>query len=399
MPISQRPGRQVLLIALFLAGVGVVMVYSSSSVLARERFADSSFFLDRQLMRALFGVAMMLLLSRIPLPWLQRAALPMFVASILFLVLVLAMGEGRSAHRWLPFPMPSVLSNLWFQPSEFAKLAIVFYLADVIVRQRDRMMEWWGGFFPRLLVIAGVQLLIVLQPDLSTAVAIGVISLTMLWLGGFRLLHLSATVLTAIPVAVISIISTPYQLERIMSFLRGADPQGAGFQVAQSLLALGSGGPFGVGLGNSVQKYFIPEPHTDFVFALVGEELGLAGSLSIVGLFAAFGIHGYRIARQADTPFGYLVASGVTVMVSTYAFLNIGVVTGLVPTTGLPLPFLSYGGSALLWNLCGVGVLAAVSRANETGRHSPLELRQSRSRSAGEGAGPKVSAAAPYANA
>ena len=365
MPSAQQPGRQVLLIALFLAGVGVVMVYSSSSVLARDRFADSGFFLERQLVRALFGVVMMILLSRIPLPWLQRAARPMFLASICFLVLVLVVGEGRSAHRWLPFPLPSAISNVWFQPSEFAKLALVFYLADVIVRQRERMMEWWSGIFPRLLVIGGMQLLIAMQPDLSTAVAIGLIAFAMLWLGGFRLLHLAATSLAAVPVVMLSVMTTPYQLERVLSFIRGADPLGAGFQVAQSLLAFGSGGLFGVGLGNSVQKYFIPEPHTDFVFALVGEELGLAGSLSIVGLFAAFGIHGYRIAREANTTFGYLVASGVTVMVSTYALLNIGVVVGLVPTTGLPLPFLSYGGSALLWNLCGVGVLASVARAND----------------------------------
>ena len=360
MSTAQRPRHQVLLIALFLAGVGVVMVYSSSSVLARDRFDDSGFFLERQLVRMLFGVSMMLVLSRIPLPWLQAGARPMFVLSVCFLVLVLMLGEGRSAHRWLPFP--GVVSNVWFQPSEFARLALVLYLADVIVRKQNCRMEWWSGIFPLLLVVGGIQLLIALQPDLGTSVAVGVIALAMLWLGGFRLVHLAGTVLAVVPVAILSVLTTPYQLERLLTFLRGADPQGAGFQVAQSLLALGSGGVFGVGLGNSMQKYFIPEPHTDFVFALVGEELGLAGSLSIMALFAAFGIHGYRIARQARTPFGYLVASGVTVMILTYAFLNIAVVTGLVPTTGLPLPFLSYGGSALLWNLCGIGVLAAVSR-------------------------------------
>ena len=365
MSASQRPGRQVLLLALFLVGVGVVMVYSSSSVLARARFADSAFFLDRQLVRALFGIAIMFAMSRVPLRWLQYAARPMFIASVCFLVLVLIMGEGRSAGRWLPFPVPSTMSNLWFQPSEFAKLALVLYLADVMVRHRDRMMEWWNGVVPRLLVIGAVQLLIVLQPDLGTAVAVGLISLAMLWLGGVGSLHLAAVVLVAIPVAALSVYSTPYQLERVSSFLQGTDPLGAGFQVTQSLLALGSGGVFGLGLGNSLQKYFLPEPHTDFVFALIGEEFGLAGSLSIIGLFASFGIHGYRIARKADTHFGFLVAAGMTVMVSTYALLNIGVVTGLFPTTGLPLPFLSYGGSSLFWNLCGVGILAGVARTGQ----------------------------------
>ncbi len=204
--------------------------------------------------------------------------------------------------------------------------------------------------------------LILLQPDLGTAIAIGVTALSMLWLGGAGSLHLAAVVLASVPIAAISLLRSPYQMARVVSFVRGADPLGAGFQVSQSLLALGSGGFFGVGLGNSMQKYYLPAPHTDFVFAFVGEELGLAGTVSVLGLFAALAIHGFRIARDAATQHGFLLASGITVMISAYAAINVGVTMGVLPTTGLPLPFVSYGGSSLVWNLAAVGILAAVAR-------------------------------------
>ena len=245
------------------------------------------------------------------------------------------------------FPLPLDRMSLSFQPSEFVKLALVLYLADVMVRHQQRMGDWRTGLLPRLLVLGAVQVLIVLQPDLGTAIAIGLISIIMLWLGGAGAWHLAAAAGAVVPFVAWSLISSPYQMQRLTSFLQGADPRGAGFQVSQSLLALGSGGFLGVGLGDSVQKYFLPEPHTDFVFAFIGEELGLAGSLSVIALFAAIAIHGYRIASDARTYHGFLVAAGITVMISVYAVINVGVVTGILPTTGLPLPLVSYGGSSL----------------------------------------------------
>lgn len=359
---SPGTGRQVLLIALVLVGLGVVMVYSSSSALASSRYHDSGFFLDRQILRALIGVAIMFAASMVPVAAWRRLARPLLLFSFGLLILVLMVGEGRGAQRWLPFTIPLMRAGLSFQPSEFVKLALVLYLADVLVRKGDVMGEWGAGLLPRVAVIGAAQVLIILQPDLGTALAIGAIALAMLWLGGAGFLHVAAVALAAVPVAVLSVLRSPYQIERLTSFLNGGDPQGAGFQVTQSLLALGSGGPLGVGLGNSMQKHYLPEPHTDFVFAFVGEELGLAGTLSVMALFVALALHGLRIARRASTDHGFLVAAGITIMITAYAVLNTGVATGLLPTTGLPLPFISYGGSSLVCNLAGVGILAAVAR-------------------------------------
>lgn len=361
-PIASRAARQALLLALILVGVGIVMVYSSSSVVARSRFDDSSFFLQRQMLRAMIGVAVMFAAAQCPLSLWRRLSRPLLVVGLCSLVLVLLVGHGRGAQRWLPFPVPVAALSLSFQPSEFAKVVLVLYLADVLARKEDVMQQWSEGLLPRLVVVGAILVLILLQPDLGTAIAIGVTAISMLWLGGAGSLHLGAVVLASAPVAAISLLRSPYQMARVVSFVRGADPLGAGFQVSQSLLALGSGGFFGVGLGNSMQKYYLPAPHTDFVFAFVGEELGLAGTVSVLGLFAALAIHGLRIARDAATQHGFLLASGITVMISAYAAINVGVTMGVLPTTGLPLPFVSYGGSSLVWNLAAVGILAAVAR-------------------------------------
>ena len=362
MKAAQRAGVHVLLISLVLVGLGIVMVYSSSSVLASVRFADSSFFLERQIIRAAIGLIIMFALMCVPLGVWARIATLLLLVGLGSLVLVMIFGQGP-AQRWLP--LPAVLSGFSFQPSEFVKLALVLYLADVLVRKENLMRDFKTGLVPRLLVIALVLGLIALQPDLGTAIAVGIIAFVMLWVGGARSLHLVYTGLAALPVIALSLYFSPYQLQRILSFLYGDDTRGADYQISQSLLALGSGGGIGVGLGDSMQKQqFLPEPHTDFVFALIGEELGLAGTFSVIGLFVALAIHGFRIARQAPTHHGFLVATGITVMISVYAILNIGVVTGMLPTTGLPLPFISYGGSSLLWNLSGIGILAGVARAS-----------------------------------
>lgn len=368
MQAANRASMQMLMISLILVGFGIVMVYSSSSVLASARFDDSSFFLERQIIRACFGLAIMLVLSRVPLVLWSRLAVPMFLLGLVTLILVLIFGRGPT-QRWLP--LPGMLSGFSFQPSEFVKLALVLYLADVLVRKEDLIKDFKRGFMPRLLVIGIVLGLIAIQPDLGTAVAIGLIAAVMLWVGGARLLHLICTGVLALPIIAMSLYTSPYQWQRVVNFFNDADILKGNYQIDQSLLALGSGGILGVGLGDSMQKQlFLPEPHTDFVFALVGEELGLAGTLSITGLFVAFAIHGFRIAREASTYYGFLVATGVTVMISVYALLNIGVVTGMLPTTGLPLPFISYGGSSLLWNLAGVGILVGVGRSNAQGQPS-----------------------------
>jgi len=377
MIAAQRAGMHVLLICLVLVGLGIVMVYSSSSVLASIKFADSSFFLERQIIRAGIGIAIMLLLVCVPLRGWAKLAPFILLVGLASLVLVKFFGEGP-AQRWLP--LPAVLSSFSFQPSEFVKLALVIYLADVLVRKEDEIQDFKAGFMPRLLLIGLVVGLIALQPDLGTALAVSIIALVMLWVGGGRSLHLLYTGLVALPIVGLSLYFSPYQLKRVLSFLNGGDARGSDYQVSQSLLALGSGGGIGVGLGDSMQKQqFLPEPHTDFVFAFVGEELGLAGTLSVIGLFVALAIHGFRIAREAPTRHGFLLATGITVMISVYAVLNIGVVTGMLPTTGLPLPFISYGGSSMLWNLSGVGILVGVARASSGQPESWQSRKQDRS--------------------
>ncbi len=377
MNVAQRAGMHVVLICLVLVGRGIVMVYSSSSVLATIKFADSSFFLERQIIRAGIGILIMLVLICVPLRLWAKLSPYLLLAGLGSLVLVYFFGEGP-AKRWLP--LPDLLSSFSFQPSEFVKLALVIYLADVLVRKEDEIQDFKTGFMPRLLLIGFVVGLIALQPDLGTALAVSTIALVMLWVGGGRSLHLLYTGLAALPIVGLSLYFSPYQLKRVLSFLNRGDAQGADYQVSQSLLALGNGGGIGVGIGDSMQKQqFLPEPHTDFVFAFIGEELGLAGTLSVIGLFVALAIHGFRIAREAPTRHGFLLATGITLMISVYAVLNIGVVTGMLPTTGLPLPFISYGGSSMFWNLSGIGILVGVARDSSAQPHSWQGSRQDRS--------------------
>jgi cell division protein FtsW len=397
--VADRAARQVLFITAILVGIGVVMVYSSSSALAGTRFEDSGFFLQRQILRAGLGLMIMFALSRVPLRFWRSLARPLLLCGVTLLVLVLIFGEGRSAQRWLPFRLPA-MTTLTFQPSEFVKLVLVLYLADVLSRKEGEMADWKSGLVPRLVIVGLVLVLIVMQPDLGTSLAIGSVSLVMLWLGGAGTAHLAGACGFGAVVALLSVLCSPYQMQRLLTFMGEPDPQGAGFQVSQALIALGSGGLFGVGLGNSMQKHFLPEPHTDFVFALAGEELGLFGTLSVIALFIALGVHGYRIATQAATYHGFLLASGITVMVGTYALLNVGVATGLMPTTGLPLPFISYGGSSLLWNLSGIGILAAVARDNgaEPARASALASGQRHASGSHGGTSGWMPPSAPTAN-
>lgn len=374
MNAAQKAGRRLWLISLVLVGLGTVMIYSSSSVLANVRFADSSFYLERQLARLALGLVVMVALAHVPLECWSRYSRALLMVGVGCLVAVLFLGQGKT-QRWIPLPMS--ISGASFQPSEFVKLVMVLYLADVLARKEAELGDFKNGLLPRVVVIGLVLGLIILQPNLGTAMAIGIISAVLLWVAGARTSHLGWMALAAVPVVLFSLLISPYQRQRLATFAsgNGNDPLGAGYQVSQSLLGIGSGGLFGVGIGNSMQKQqFLPEPHTDFVFAFIGEELGLLGTLAVAALFIAFALNGLRIAKEAPTYHGFLVATGITTMISVYAVLNIGVVTGVLPTTGLPLPFISYGGSSLVWNLGGVGILLGVARA---GRQQPTSAWES----------------------
>ena len=275
------------------------------------------------------------------------------------LVLVPGLGVTHGgARRWIGFGPFSL------QPSEFAKTVVVLYLAHSLARKRDRMGDFTVGVLPHLVVVGVCVLLVAAQPDFGTAVILVLVLVFMLWGGGARPAHLIGLVLAAAPVVGVALVHAPYRWRRILAFL---DPwrysQDIAFQLVQSLIAFGSGGITGVGLGESQQKmFFLPEAHTDFIFSLIGEELGVCGALLVLALFAVVGVRGFRIALRHPDSFGSMLAFGVTLVILLEAVVNVGVVMGLLPTKGLALPFLSYGGSALISTLVQIGILASLSR-------------------------------------
>jgi cell division protein FtsW len=277
------------------------------------------------------------------------------------LVLVLLPGFGVSingSRRWLR------VGPLSFQPAELAKLALVLYLAAFLARKRDELQEFWRGVFPPLAVGGTLAMLVLAQPDLGSCLTLLALTLGLLFLAGARTRWLGLLVIPALPLAALAVWMAPYRMRRVFAFLDPwQDPRGSGFQIIQSWLALGGGGLFGRGIGESKQKlFYLPEAHTDFIFAIVGEELGFIGAALVVGLFAALVWRGLRVGIRAADPFGAYLALGITVLIATQTLVNLGVVTGMLPTKGLPLPFLSFGGSALVMTMLATGVLLNISQ-------------------------------------
>jgi len=364
---SEQGDRQtwiaLLLVVAGLIGFGTVMIYSSSSGLAQFRFDSGHFFLKRWTIRMVISLGVMAVMAHIDYRILRRAGRWLLAAGFFGLLIVLVLkvfgiGKVRGAYRWIPLPGGA------FQPADLMRLALVIYLADSLIRRQAFIKNFREGFVPNAVIIGLSMGMIILQPDLGTALAIGITCTLMLFLGGVRPKHIFATAFTLLPVLYFIIFILGYRKDRVLTFLFPAeDLQGAGYHVAQSLLALGSGGLTGVGLGQGQQKYFfLPEPHTDFVFSIIGEELGLLGTLGVLLSFLIFGRLGFRIARTAPDAFGYMLASGLTSLILVYAFINMGVTTGLLPATGLPLPFISYGGSSLLFTLMATGILISIGR-------------------------------------
>ncbi|MEW6543508.1 MAG: putative lipid II flippase FtsW [Nitrospirota bacterium] len=342
------------------------MVFSASGVVAGNRFHDSIYYLKRQLAWLAFGFLLLQVASRTDYTVWRKLALPILAVVTFSLILVLIPGVGvvaKGARRWIRLGPVSV------QPAEMVKLAVVLYLASYLTRKEARLTEFAAGFLPPLVVVGVLAGLVVLQPDLGTVVVIGLVTLGLLFLAGAGLSHLSLVLLSALPLVGFLIWKSPYRLQRLMTFLDPEkDPTGAGFQVNQSFLAFGSGGLFGVGLGEGKQKlFFLPEAHTDFVLALVGEELGLVGAGAIIILYAVLVLRGFQIATRAREPFGRHLALGITLLLGVQALINAGVVTGMLPTKGLTLPLVSYGGSSLLVNLLAIGILLSVSRDRQGG--------------------------------
>ncbi|MGZ8364877.1 MAG: FtsW/RodA/SpoVE family cell cycle protein, partial [Nitrospira sp.] len=267
------------------------------------------------------------------------------------------------------------LGPISIQPVEMVKLITVIYLAAYLDKKEDRLQSFRDGLMPAVAVVGLLSGLVLLEPDLGTIVVIGLVTAGMLFLGGARMSHLFRLVPVALVAMAVLIWLSPYRWKRLLAFLNPEqDPTGSGFQINQSLLAFGSGGLFGVGLGEGKQKlFFLPEAHTDFVLALMGEELGLVGTGIIILLFAVFAIRGFQIAARAQMPFGRYLGMGITLLIAVQALINASVVTGLLPTKGLTLPFVSYGGSSLVMSLVGVGILLNISRDRQAGQE---EMRQ-----------------------
>ena len=351
-------------ITTFLICIGITMIYSSSGIYALGELGNKTYFVQRHLLFLCIGLLVSFAILAFDYRELRTIAKPMMLIILAMLVLVLIPGIGKAsfgARRWFK------IGAFQFQPSEFAKLAILVYVADFLARKQNKIKDFFEGFLPLIVVVGLFCLLIVKQPDLGNSVLIAAIVLIIMYAAGAQLRHIGFLMLLASPAVILLIVMVPYRMRRIMAFLHPADDvQGVGFQLAQSHIALGSGGLFGVGLGKSVQKlFYLPAAHTDFIFSIIGEELGLLGTLAVVFLFAALIWQGARIAKRITDPFGYYLAFGIVVMIGLQAVINIGVSIGAFPTKGLPLPFISYGGSALIFNMMAIALLLNISRTQD----------------------------------
>ncbi|HXG50094.1 MAG TPA: putative lipid II flippase FtsW [candidate division Zixibacteria bacterium] len=341
--------------------MGVTMVLSTSYLYSQERFADGTYFFRKQLIAAGAGVAALLACTLLPARYYPKLAYPLLGAAFVALVLVLIPGIGVArggARRWL------MLSGFAFQPAELAKPAIVFYLAHSMARKEERIQTFAIGVLPHL-IVGGVFLgLLLLEPDFGTAMILGALLYLMLFIGGARVSHLAATGLLALPVLVYFMMTAEYRMRRLLTFLDPwSEPTSSGFQVVQSLIAFGSGQLWGRGLGESRQKlFYLPEAHTDFVYSVIGEELGLLGALAVLALFGVIAARGLRLTSRIEEPFEQYLAFGITVLLGLQGLIHMAVVMGLMPTKGLVLPFISYGGSAMLVNLMEAGILLGLSR-------------------------------------
>jgi cell division protein FtsW len=354
----------IFLIVAILVSFGIVMIYSASAIYADSTMGDSLYYIKRHLVYLAIGLVLMFAAMSIDINRLKGLSKPVMAISVFLLILVLLPHIGKStsgARRWFRF------GPVNFQPSEFAKIAVIVYMADLISRKGVLMKSFFKGYIPAMLVLGFTVGLILLEPDLGTAITLVMISLSMLFVGGVNTAHIVASVLAALPVLYALLFRVAYRRKRIMIFLNPwADKQGAGFQIIQSFIALGSGGIFGVGLGQSKQKlFYLPASHTDFIFSIIGEELGFLGSGAIVILFILFVWQGMKVAFKAVGMFERLLALGIVSLVTLEAIINIGVTAGALPTKGLPLPFISYGGSGLIFHLAAIGILLNIAKTCE----------------------------------
>ena len=362
------------LVTLGLVAFGLVMVYSASSARAALAADDPAYYLKRQALYALVGIAALVLFSRTDYRRLRFAILPLLLTSFAFLVAVLVVGTPvNGARRWL------ALGPFTLQPSELAKLALALWIAALLAR-RPAPQSLGELLRPIGVVVGTAFALVLVEPDLGTAIAIAIMVAAVLAVAGTRLSTLAGGAAIGFFLVAAAIWLEPYRRDRLLAFLDPwQDPEGAGFQSVQAMLALGSGGFFGTGLGESVQKvYYLPEASTDMIFAIVGEELGLVGAFAVIAAFVVFGYAGFNVALGCREPFGKLLAAGLTALVCGQAAVNVSAVMGLAPLTGIPLPFVSYGGSSLIVGLASVGILLNIAVSDAAGARAELPRRRRR---------------------
>ena len=345
---------------LLLTGIGVVMVFSASAVLAGERFGSPYYFLARQLGWALAGLAAMAVLMRVDYRrWKHPGVVFTFLGlTTLLLVAVLFLDRSHNTHRWIR------MGGFSFQPSELAKPALILFLAFFLENRLKSIDDWRHTLLPVAVPVTLFSILIIKQPDLGTTLVCLGVTAAILYSAGMRLRYFGYALVPIVPVVLYLIVLVPWRWQRMVAFFfPNRDPQGITFHINQSLIAVGTGGITGLGLMESHQKlFYLPEPYTDFIYAVTAEELGLLGSAFIALLFAVFAWRGFRAAMRSRDPFARLLAVGITAMVVGQAFFNISVVLALLPTKGIPLPFISYGGSSLFVMLASVGVLLNVTQ-------------------------------------
>ena len=375
MDFIRRMDPILLLSTLALVGFGIVMVYSASFPVGAERMGDPYHFLKKQAFAAILGIGFLLVAARLNYRLWQVLALPLLIGSIALLFLVFVPGVRQQiggAYRWLK------IASFSFQPAELAKLALVIYLARSLTLKEGRMESFTVGVLPHFIVTGVLFLLVLKQPDFGTGVLFVAVVFLMLFAGGARLRFLGGAMLAGLPVLVYLAIRADYRWERIMAFWDPwKDPGGTGYQIIQSFLAFGAGKVFGVGLGDGKQKlFYLPEIHTDFIFSVIGEELGLIGVSLIIALFVILILRGFQSSYRAPDLFGTYLSLGITSLIAIQALLNMGVVTGLLPTKGSTLPFVSYGGTSLMINLMAVGILLNVHSQGRRSRNEDPDRRR-----------------------
>ncbi len=364
---TRRLDNMLLIITVVLSAIGLLMVCSSSYVIAAENIGDRYFFIKRHLAYLALGVLVFMITCRLRVEGWRKLSLPLFVISVLLLVLAISSplaSYGGGAYRWIE------LMGLRFQPSEFARLGTILFLAHLLTNRGDAILQLRQGVLLPLLLLAIVAALILCEPDFGSAVSIFVTGVVLLYLAGARFKHLLLTQLLIAPVALYMLLGSAYRRERLLTFLDPwQDSMNRGFQIIQSFIAIRSGGLFGQGLGDGVQKaFYLPAAHTDFVFAIIGEELGFVGMFVVIALFMLFVARGAYIAATSGARFHSLLAAGIVFSIGMQAFTNMAVVMGSLPTKGLTLPLISCGGSSLVATFAGLGILQAIAASRQERR-------------------------------